>query len=445
MSRLGSCKIPGCQFEIERAIKQAKALFAYSTESITNQAFWLGYAKMFADYDWFENYIATLEQTTPQQLQEIARRKLDPSRRVVGIFHPSGKGTTNDCNRANSSSSIPGPDDITRIQLGNGIVLLARENFQSPSVVINGYMGGGSMHDPDDKLGLALFTTQSLMRGTQKHSQHEIYDRLESAGASLGFGSGVHTITFGGRALVEDLPLILETLAECVRYPVFPTQQLELVRAQMLTSLAIRAQDTEQQATLAFEELLYKDHPYARPEDGYETTIASISRDDITAFHRQHYHPKGMVIAIVGAISAAQILAELQKPFDGWEGEDPLEPRFPGLHSLSRTTRKHISIADKFQTDMIVGTLGPSRASPDYLAAALGDHILGQFGMMGRIGESVRERGRSGILCRYESQCRFAGRFLGGICRGQSCQHGACRKAHSRRAGALYTRAGIVG
>ena len=78
--------------EIERAIKQAKALFAYNSESITNQAFWLGYAPMFAGYDWFINYISALEQTTPLDLQEAARHYLNPSRRVVGIYRSTGDG-----------------------------------------------------------------------------------------------------------------------------------------------------------------------------------------------------------------------------------------------------------------------------------------------------------------------------------------------------------------
>jgi zinc protease len=78
--------------EIERAIKQAKALFAYGTESVTNQAFWLGYTEMFASYDWFENYIQSLEKTTPAILLETAQRYLDPTRRVVGIYRPGDMG-----------------------------------------------------------------------------------------------------------------------------------------------------------------------------------------------------------------------------------------------------------------------------------------------------------------------------------------------------------------
>lgn len=78
--------------EIRRAIKQAKALFAYGSESITNQAFWLGYASMFADYTWFENYLMQLEQVTPQRVSETARKYLDSDRRITGVYKPRKNG-----------------------------------------------------------------------------------------------------------------------------------------------------------------------------------------------------------------------------------------------------------------------------------------------------------------------------------------------------------------
>ena len=109
-----------------------------------------------------------------------------------------------------TSNSLPGPDDIFRTQLENGIVLLCRSHFNSPSVVISGYMPVGGLFDPDDKLGLADFTVSALMRGTTSRSFQEIFDALESAGASLSFNGATHTIGFSAKALAEDLDLLLE-------------------------------------------------------------------------------------------------------------------------------------------------------------------------------------------------------------------------------------------
>jgi zinc protease len=77
--------------EIARAVKQARALFAYGSENITNQAFWLGYSEMFADYQWFVKYVELLDQVTPADVQRIAQTYLSVDNRVVGIYLPNGE------------------------------------------------------------------------------------------------------------------------------------------------------------------------------------------------------------------------------------------------------------------------------------------------------------------------------------------------------------------
>ena len=79
--------------EIERAAKQARALFAYGSENITNQAFWLGYSEMFDKYSWFTQYTKKLSAVTPEDLQSTIRRCLNREQRVVGIYRPDGART----------------------------------------------------------------------------------------------------------------------------------------------------------------------------------------------------------------------------------------------------------------------------------------------------------------------------------------------------------------
>lgn len=76
--------------EIRRAIKQARALFAYGSENITNQGFWMGYAEMFASYEWFETYLERLASVTVRDVQRVANEYFRPQSRVVGIFVPLG-------------------------------------------------------------------------------------------------------------------------------------------------------------------------------------------------------------------------------------------------------------------------------------------------------------------------------------------------------------------
>jgi zinc protease len=75
--------------EVARAVKQARALFAYGSESITNQAFWMGFSEMFADYDWFLNYLEALARVTPEGVRQVAQTYLRIQNRTVGVYMPA--------------------------------------------------------------------------------------------------------------------------------------------------------------------------------------------------------------------------------------------------------------------------------------------------------------------------------------------------------------------
>ena len=303
--------------------------------------------------------------------------------------------------------SLPGPKDITRERLPNGITILARANFNSPSVVIGGYLPCGSLFDPDEKLGLADFTASALLRGSEKRDFQKIFDELESAGAALSFSAGGHSAGFTGRCLAEDLPLLFDLLADGLRRPVFPEEQVERLRAQFLTGLAIRAQDTADMASLTFDQIVFKDHPYARPDDGWPETIQAIRGEDLDDFHRLHYGPRGLVIAVVGAVEPKAVAGQVARVLGDWD--NPSQPELPGLPALKplkKTVTRKVKIPGKSQADLVIGTSGPRRNDPEYVAASLGNSVLGQFGAAGRIGEVVREK--SG-LAYYASSSLSAG------------------------------------
>lgn len=295
--------------------------------------------------------------------------------------------------RTFAQHSLPGPRDIHQAVLPNGITVLARSNFNSPSISMGGYLPVGAIFESDQKLGLAGFIASSLMRGTQTRSFDAIYNELESVGASMGFDSGVHNTSFGGRSLVEDLPLLLKLLSESLQAPTFPKDEIERLRTQLLTGLAIRAQDTSDMADMTFDQMLFDGHPYARPSDGFPETIRSITRRDMREFHRLHFGPRGLVIAVVGAIHPKKAVAEVERVLGGWQVSGQVEaPPLPPHTPIKKKMKRHFVIAGKSQTDLVVGMLGPSRKDPEYLPASLGNSVLGQFGMMGRIGNAVREK-----------------------------------------------------
>jgi zinc protease len=291
------------------------------------------------------------------------------------------------------TTALPSPETITRAELPNGIAVLVFENHSSPAVVISGYLWAGSLSEAPEQAGLARFVAGTLMRGTESRTFSQINDALESVGAQLSLSSGVHSASFGGKALAEDLDLLLDILADSLRQPTFPPREVEKLRGQILTDLQRRTYDTRRMADLTFDALLYPGHPYGRSAEGYEETITALGHGDLTAYFHNHYSPQGMVIAVVGAVTAAGVVDRVQAALGGWQTPGAQANRsIPPAVSLTEPRRETVYIEGKTQSDLILGWPGLARTDPDYMKARLTNTILGVFGLMGRLGDSVRDQ-----------------------------------------------------
>ena len=288
-------------------------------------------------------------------------------------------------------TSLPGPQDVLRRSLPNGITVLARENWSAPSVVVEGYIQVGNLDEPDDLTGLASFTSGMLGRGTRKRSFTEINELVESVGASLGFSVDRRLTSFSAKSLTEDLDLVLDVLADELREPVFPAEYVERLRGLRLTAIAERENDTRRMAGLAWRELMYGDHPLGRDLLGSRSSNTAIRRDDLVSFYQAHYCPRGMVIAIVGAMPVEVAFQKAAETFGDWSGDRVVREDPPPVPQPGERRERRVPMLDKSQSDIIIGWPAMRRMDPDFNGARLANTVLGVFGMMGRLGEHVRE------------------------------------------------------
>lgn len=289
--------------------------------------------------------------------------------------------------------ALPGPDDVLRQTLPNGITVLARENFASPSVVLDGYLIAGSEDDPQDQEGLASLAVDVMERGTHRRPFEQLYEEVESVGATFGFSAGVHSTAFGAKGLAEQLPLLLDICSDVMRNPTFAPEQVERARAELLSALREQEFDTRSRASRAFHELAYPAaHPYHRQVSGTLESVERLRRDDLRDFHERYIKPQGMVITIVGAVKAGDALTAVQNAFGDWEGVRPPRPPLPAVPPLTTRREQYIPLPEKTQADLVLGWPGPERRAPDFLACQLANTLLGVFGMMGRLGEQVRSQ-----------------------------------------------------
>lgn len=292
------------------------------------------------------------------------------------------------------NNSLPGPENILRSVFPNKVTLLIRENPYSATAALKGAIPCGAFLETSDKLGLTGFLTGCLTAGTTTRNFEEIHSLMEESGASLRFNVGSRSIGFSGSCLSEDLPMLLDLLREMLDEPVFPEKHIEIFRQRALTAYELHLHDPESMTDERFDALLYGDHPYGRPEYGSAEIIRGISRRDLTEYHLRYFGPEGMILSIAGGISAPEILDVCEKTFGSWEKPQEtvrIESYFPQVMPPSETVIEHTEIPDKSEISLVMGTLGPKRTDPDYMPAVLGNSILGEFGMMGRLGQTVRE------------------------------------------------------
>ena len=295
---------------------------------------------------------------------------------------------------ANGQTTI-GPETVHRVQSANGITVLVRPNPSAPVAVLEGCLRAGSVDEVAQKAGLASFTASLVSRGSAKYDFDRYNESVESVGASVSVSGGSHVTSFGSESLVEDFPLIVEILADVLRRPTFPPEHVERVRGQWLVRLQEREQSTRSVSYRRFNEMIYGDHPYGLPTSGYIETIEAISRDDVVDFHHQNYRPNQAIIVVSGDVEPQEVVALLDCHLGDWEvGEMPLAPAasIPPVARIDGINRKDVSMPGKVQTDVVIGCLAVARTDPDYYAVQVANNIMGQFGMMGRLGENVRER-----------------------------------------------------
>ena len=291
-------------------------------------------------------------------------------------------------------------ETAVRHVLPNGMVALIQRNPASTTVSVRGEVRAGAVHEPAARNGLAVFTGSALIRGTQRRSFQQIVAETEALGCSVNAGGGLHSSGFGGRALAEDLPLILDVLADMLATPIFPAQEVERLRGQFLMNLRESEQETRTQASRALRRMLFPaEHPYSRLSSGSAATVEQITREDLAAFHA-NYHPAVAAIAIVGDVEPAAVVTQLEETFGRWEPTGT-PPTFnpPDVPPLGHITRRDIALAGKSQTDLIYAVHGLARTSPDYYAATVANMILGQIGMGGRLGNNVREQKGLAYYC----------------------------------------------
>jgi len=389
--------------EVEKAVSQVRAQFVYASEGVTNQAYWLGDLETVSSYQMLDDFVERIAAVTPADVQRVARSYLGRSNRTVGWFEPTAPSGAVEAPRAPMQAfrrwwySQPRPStptlEVKRQKLNNGVVILGHERAITPAVVVQMSVEAGAMYDPPGKEGLAHVTSRVMQRGTSRHTFQQISEMTDRVGASLNTSGQEHTLQVSGRCLKDNLDLLIGLMVEILREPIFPATEIEKYRGQLLTNLREQNDDPGYRSEKVFRELAYPaDHPYHRWPYGDEASIASLTRDDLIAFHHRYVQPNRTMVTFAGGIGFDEFLQKVTKALSTWTVTGPSAPfSIPDAPPLNEVIRRDIAMPGKLQSEFALGCPTIRRNNPDFYALSMADLILGGLGLSGRLGEVVRD------------------------------------------------------
>ena len=283
---------------------------------------------------------------------------------------------------------------VRETRLGNGMRIVsldgASETTSDVAVFQLRLMSGSALDG--DAPGLGRFATSMLSRGSAGKSLETIAVDLDSLGATLGFGCGRLTIDGTTKSLAADADTILGYLADALRRPDFPDDQVEIVRAQMHSALRRAEDSTRAVANRTMREMIYPGgHPFHTRASGTVDSVTAIDRNALLEFHATAFRPENAIVAVAGGVDHDGAVALIERHFGDWQGTPP-EINIPPVDAPEEQRRSDGALPGKTQSDLAMGLPSINRSHDDYYALSVANLIIGRFGLYGRLGESVRER-----------------------------------------------------
>jgi len=273
-----------------------------------------------------------------------------------------------------------------------GVTVWLASRTSLPFVVIKVLVRAGSIYDTDEKAGVAYLVSQLLPEGAGGMTGLQIYQALDYMGSDLDTGCTKEYATLTLVTLKEHLNESFRLLSLVLSQPAFREEDFERVKKEVLGELLKEEEDPGLVASRAFDEHLFGDHPYHRPEKGYYKTVETLTLEDVKGFYRRFYRPNFSIFSVAGDITREELEGLMDAYLGDWSPSDKPLPSILDPLPLGKTEK---IVLDKqvTQANIVMGHLGVKRSNPDFVKVYVMNQILGGGGLTSRLFQKVREEG----------------------------------------------------
>jgi zinc protease len=408
--------------ELERAKLNIESNFIFGQERIEGKARILGSFEFLTGDPRHDNYLKKLQSVTAEDIIEVAKKYFSPAKLTAGMVCPKGSDIKLNNNELNiickkaekNAEDLSGAAlvkgsflaNVYSYKLDNGINLIVRESSQLPTVAIRCLFPGGSRAETLETNGAFSLISELLTTGTKTMTAHELAKEIGNMAGEIDGFSGKNTFGLKADFLARFFKPGLKLVRDILVSPVFTDSEAGKIRSELLSMLRQQEDSIAHFAFKKFNQLLFKEHPYALNTIGTEDVISNISLDSLMDIYLNSARPENLTIAIAGNIKAVEVKKAVADLFNDWLPEKekiiskvnnsllPLEPETPELIHLDR---------EKEQVHIITGFLGTSIKTQDRYPLEILDSILS--GQSGRL--FIRLRDEQGLAYSISSFSLF--------------------------------------
>jgi zinc protease len=304
-------------------------------------------------------------------------------------------------------AKIPQPVEKT---LGNGLRVIVVPKHDIPLVASRLMFRTGAAADPRGKAGVAALTATVLTEGTKTRTAQEIARGVEALGATLSADALWDATSIDVSVMSSNLPKAMEYVADVARNATFAKAEFEREQAQTIDALQVEMGQPSSVANMVAARLIFGDSAYGNSLPGTPASVEKIRREDLVAFHKQHYRPDNAVLVLAGDVKAEAAFALAERVLGGWtsSGAGRQASGTSGEKAQKPEARSRVVIVDMpeaGQSSVVIGRTGIRRADPAYMQALVTNSVLGG-GYSSRLNQEIRiKRGLS-----YGARSSFAPR-----------------------------------
>ncbi len=273
-------------------------------------------------------------------------------------------------------------------ELANGLKVFVIEDDRKPTVTFRLLIKSGSLFD-GEKTGLAGFVAGLLNRGTTTRDAATFAAETDFIGMKLEAAAGSDAIAVSAGGLTTYTDKIIELFSDAVLHPAYPAEQFAKEQKKALSALAAEKQEPAQLAAKLAGKLIYGAFPYG----AYRTpeTVQRITRDDLAAFHRDHFLPNNATLAIVGDVKTDDIIARVEKALAAWKSGEVKQEKFAAAPKIEGVTVHLVNRPGSVQSNILIAEPGPARDSGNTPELNVLNATLGG-GFSGRLFQNLREK-----------------------------------------------------